>query len=63
MRNGDAEADSGAHGLLALLEGGEDAFAVVGFDAAELNEKINQLDDGGPALGRLHLGNDLLGRE
>ena len=26
------------------------------------NEQIDQLDDRGPALGRLHLGNDLLGR-
>ncbi len=34
-----------------------------GFDFAQPDEQIDQLDDGRPTLGRLHLGDDLLGRK
>ena len=32
-----------------------------GFDLAEADEEIDQLDDGRPTLRRFHLGDDLLG--
>ena len=60
MGNGDAETDAGAHRFLALFERSEDAFAIGWFDLAKANQQIDQLDDGRPTLGRLHLGNDLL---
>ena len=34
-----------------------------GLDLAQADEQIDQLDDGRPTLGRLHLGDDLLGRK
>ncbi len=61
VRNGDAKTDAGAHRFLALLQGGEDAVAILRFDLAQTDEQIDQLDDGGPTLGRLHLRDDLLG--
>ena len=63
MGNGDAESDAGAHGFLALFERSQNAFAVLGFYFAETNEEIDQLDNGRPTVGRLHLGDDLLGRK
>src|SRR5450432_914931 len=61
MRNGDAEAYSGAHRFLALFQGSENALAVSRIDFALTHQQFDQLDDRGPALGRLHLRNDLLG--
>ena len=62
VRNGDAETDAGAHRFLALFERGENAFAILRLDLAQADQQIDQLDDGRPTFGRLHLGNDLLGR-
>src|SRR5207302_5867147 len=63
MRNGDTEADARTHGLLPLFERSENAVAIFGFDFAEAQEQIDQLDDGRPSFGRFHLGDDLFGRK
>jgi len=62
MRNGDPKTDAGAHGFLPLFQGRKNAIPAGWIDFLLSHEQINQLDDGGPALGRLHLRNDLLGR-
>ena len=41
VRNGDAEADAGAHGFLALFERRQNAVPVRGFDFVQSNEQIN----------------------
>src|SRR5215468_9176232 len=61
--NGDAEPDAGAHRFLALFERGQNRVAVCGLDFAQVDEQINQFDDGRPTLGGLHLRDDLLGRK
>src|ERR1700687_2652124 len=61
MRDGDPETDSGTHRFFALFERREDAVAILRLDFAETHKQIDQLDDGRPTLGRLHLGDDLLG--
>jgi hypothetical protein len=63
MRNGDPESDARAHGFLALFKRRQNAVAILGFDFAQANQKIDQLDDGRPTVRRLHLGDDLLGRK
>ena len=61
MRNGDPEANTGAHGFLALFERRQNAVPVRGFDFVQPNEQVDQLDNGRPTLCRLHLRDDLLG--
>jgi hypothetical protein len=63
MWNGDAESNPGAHGFLALLKRSQNRLAVLRLYFSQGNEQIDQLDDGWPTLGCLHLGNDLLGRK
>src|SRR5438270_13371306 len=60
MWNGDAKADARAHGLLPLFQRSENTFTRIRLNFAELNEEIDQLDDGRPSLDCLHLRNDLI---
>src|ERR1700704_1215007 len=62
MRNGNAKSDTGAHGFLPLFQGSQNAVSSVRPDLAETDKQIDQLDDGRPPFGCLHLGNDLLDR-
>ena len=61
MRNRNSKPDAGAHRFLALFERGENAVAIGGLDFAQPHEQIDQFHDRRPTLGRLHLGNNLLG--
>ena len=59
VRDGDAEPYARAHRFLALLQGGEDAVAVVRGNAVARHQQVHDLGDRRPPLGRLHLGNNL----
>src|SRR5216117_4164936 len=59
MGNHDAEPDAGAHGSLALFDDGGDLIAVVRLDLAGLDQVIDQLVNGLPAVGGQHFSNDL----
>ena len=59
VRDRDAEADSGAHGFLALTDGLEDGILIGAIDFAGCHEAIDQFLDGLPAFLGGHLGNDL----
>ena len=63
MWNGDPKPNPGAHGFLALLECSQDGVAIRFFDFSKVNQQIDQLDNGRPALSSFHLRNDLLGRK
>src|SRR2546430_9999192 len=60
MRNGNAEADTGAHRFFALFERCENSITIFRFDLAARDQQIHQLNDGVPALGRLHFRDDLI---
>src|ERR1044072_7597230 len=63
MRNGDSESNACAHCFLTLFQRSEDGIAVFRFNFTQTNEKIDQLNDGGPALRGFHLRDDLLDRK
>src|SRR5437870_7976931 len=60
MRNGDAESDTSAHGFFALFERRENSIPIFRFDLGARDQQIHQLNDGVPALGRLHFRDDLI---
>src|SRR5947199_10726151 len=60
MRNGNAEADTGAHRFVALFERSENSITIFRFDLAARDQQIHQLNDGVPTLGRLHFRDDLI---
>ena len=63
VRNGDAEADAGAHRFLALPERAEDDFPVFRVDLFSGDEQIDQFDDRRPTFSGLHLREDLINRQ
>ena len=63
VRDGDAKADAGAHGLLAGAEGAEDGLLVARPDFVLGNEEFDQLHDGAPPLGGFHFGKYLFNRQ
>ena len=63
MRDGDAKADAGAHGLLTGAEGAEDDLLVFGPDLILGDEEFHQFHDGAPPLGGFHFREYLLNRE
>src|SRR2546422_4994694 len=60
MWNGNAEADAGAHGFFPLFQRSENSIAIFRFDLGARDQQIHQLNDGVPALGRLHFRDDLI---
>src|SRR5438094_277292 len=60
VRNGNTEADAGAHRFFALFERSENSITIFRFDLAARDQQIHQLNDGVPALGRLHFRDDLI---
>ena len=50
MRNADAESNAGAHGSLALFDGGGHGVAIIGLDFARGDEIANQLVNRFPAI-------------
>src|SRR6267378_3771816 len=60
MRNGNTEADPGAHRFFALFERSQNSITIFRFDLVTRDQQIHQLNDGVPALGRLHFRDDLI---
>jgi hypothetical protein len=60
MRNGDTEADPGAHRFFTLFQRRQNTFTAFLTNFAKLNEQIDQLDYCRPPLGCLHVGYDLV---
>src|SRR5205807_8800724 len=60
MRNGNTETDTGAHRFFALFERCQNSITIFRFDLAARDQQIDQLNDGVPALGRLHFRDDLI---
>src|SRR5437870_5276411 len=60
MWNGNAEADAGAHGFFPLFQRSENSIAIFLFDLGARDQQIHQLNNGVPALGRLHFRDDLI---
>src|SRR5437867_10151991 len=60
MWNGNAEADAGAHGFFALFQRRENSIPIFRCDLGARDQQIDQLNDGVPALGRLHFRDDLI---
>jgi len=60
MRDPHPESDARAHAGLTFFDHVGDGFSISRPDLVAGNEKVDQLFDGFPARGRLHLGNDLL---
>src|SRR5438105_446772 len=60
MRNGNPEADTGAHRFFALFERSQNSLTIFRFDLATRHQQIHQLHDGIPAFGRLHFRDDLI---
>src|SRR5438034_3473040 len=60
MWNGNTEADAGAHRFFALFQRSENSIAIFRFDLVPRDQQIHQLNDGVPALGRLHFRDNLI---
>src|SRR5206468_11646948 len=59
-RKGNTEADARANRFFALFERSENSITIFRFDLAARDQQIHQLNDGVPALGRLHFRDDLI---
>ncbi len=59
MGNADAEPDAGAHGRLALLDGGGHGVAVAGLNLAGGNQIADQFINGFPPVRRVQIRDDL----
>src|SRR3989440_11060750 len=60
MRNGNHDADTGAHRFFALFERSQNSLTIFRFDLPTRHQQIHQLHDGVPACGRLHFRDDLI---
>ena len=59
MRNGNAEPDTGAHGLLAMTQGANRLLPIGDIELTFLDQASDDLLDGLPLVGGDHLRNDL----
>src|SRR5213079_3712306 len=60
MRNGNPEADTGAHRFFALFERSQNSLTIFRFDLTTRDQQIHQLHNGVPALSRLHFRDNLV---